>query len=140
MQNLILCLVDQKKIAFDLAGIERVERVVDVTPMPQKQPFMMGVINFHGQIVSVVSLRSLLGVASRELCLSDLFLIYSNGKKSLALWVDSIADLTSCSEEKLLPAQDVLPTQPEFIRHVMIYENEIVPIYDLSKIIASEYE
>lgn len=136
----MICLVDQKKIAFDLAGIERVERAVEVTSMPQKQPFMMGVINFHGKIVSVVSLRSLLGFPFREIRLSDLFLIYSNDKKSLALWVDSIADLTSCTEEKLLPAQEVLPAQPEFIRHVMIYENEIIPIYDLSKIIESEYE
>ncbi len=75
MQNLILCLVGQKKIAFDLAGIERVERAVELTTMPQKNPFMVGVINFHGKIVSVVSLRYLLGISHRELFLSDLFLI-----------------------------------------------------------------
>jgi purine-binding chemotaxis protein CheW len=58
-QYLIFSLLEQE-CALKAEHIQGVERLVDVTPLPNVAPWIRGVINLRGSIASVVDLRSFL--------------------------------------------------------------------------------
>ncbi|HWQ65393.1 MAG TPA: chemotaxis protein CheW [Methanospirillum sp.] len=49
---------------------------------------IIGTINFHGQMIPVCSVRSLLGHSDRAPALSDNLIIVQSGRACLAFWVD----------------------------------------------------
>jgi purine-binding chemotaxis protein CheW len=145
MRNLILCKLDHQKFAFDLSEVEKVIRAVEITPLPHAQSFFMGVINIHGKIVSVVNLREKLGLPLRPMAITDLFLICTYGKRSIAILINSITGMISCSEDSLFLPQEVLPEQSvysnlDLVKFILRYENEIILVYDLEKFISNEKE
>ena len=55
--QLLLLRLDDRRYALPLDRAERLIHAVDVTPLPNAPPVVRGVINVHGQLVPVVSLR-----------------------------------------------------------------------------------
>jgi len=50
--------LDDQRFAVPLPASVRVERAVAITPLPKAPDIVMGIINFHGQIIPVVNIRS----------------------------------------------------------------------------------
>jgi purine-binding chemotaxis protein CheW len=60
-QHLIFSLADQK-FAVKAEQVQGVERLTELTPLPNVVPWVRGVMNLRGSIVSVVDLRMFLGL------------------------------------------------------------------------------
>src|SRR5207302_3644360 len=60
-QYLVFSLLE-RECAIIAEHIQGVERLIDVTPVPNIAPWIRGVINLRGSIASVVDLRSFLGM------------------------------------------------------------------------------
>ena len=64
-----------QQLALPLAAVERIVRVVDVTPVPDAPPVVLGVINVQGRVVPVLDLRVWFGPPAPELDLNDKLII-----------------------------------------------------------------
>lgn len=140
MPNFILCNLDDHQFAIEISEVDKVIRAVEVSPLPDMDPCFMGVINMHGKVLGVINLREKLHFPPRELVPSDLFLIYTCNKKSIAVVIDGITGMFSCPDESLLSPQEVLPRQTvdssvELVKYVLRHEQAIIFVYDFQKLI-----
>lgn len=91
-QYLIFSLLECE-IALKAEHIDGVERLADVTPVPNVASWISGVINLRGSIASVVDLRAFLGMERLPFNPRTRLLSVSNNEMVICLVVDSVSEM-----------------------------------------------
>jgi purine-binding chemotaxis protein CheW len=58
--HLVVFTLDDMQCALSLSKVERIERAVEISPLPMAPEIVLGIINIKGKIVPVVDLRKVL--------------------------------------------------------------------------------
>ncbi|MDD1693529.1 MAG: chemotaxis protein CheW, partial [Methanoregula sp.] len=95
-----------------------------------------GTINHHGNQITVISMRTLFGVAALHPRLSDMLIIARAGGRDVALWVDTISGVQD------LPLSFEIPMvagsgQPEMPVGIRLTSEGLRIIYDLSSLLSA---
>src|SRR5712675_257312 len=69
--QLVVFALDAQHYALPLTGVQRVVRMVEVTPLPKAPEIVLGVIDVKGHIIPVMSIRNRFGLPEPETNLSD---------------------------------------------------------------------
>ncbi|OPY38653.1 MAG: purine-binding chemotaxis protein [Methanoregula sp. PtaU1.Bin051] len=88
MTSLLSFSIDGIQCAVPLADVERVVRMVQLTPLHNAGPGQAGTINLHGRTVIVYSMRHFFQCETRPPKLTDVLIIGKSGVDCVALWVD----------------------------------------------------
>lgn len=88
--RLVVFTLDERRFGLPLSIVERIVHVVEITPVPQAPPVVLGVINLQGQILPVFHLRERLGLPPREMQISDQLIIARSQIRTVALLADSV--------------------------------------------------
>lgn len=91
--------------AVPVGAIREIDRVAEITPVPNLPSFIPGVINLRGDVTCVLDLRSYIGLAPSEDHESGWLLVVSGTetRRSLALLVDDMSSLVRISAAKVKP-------------------------------------
>jgi purine-binding chemotaxis protein CheW len=73
--------------------VQGVERVSDITPVPNTVPWVLGVLNLHGAIVSVVDLRSFFGMPPQSITPRTRLLVLTKRDMSIGMVVDGVTEM-----------------------------------------------
>ena len=128
--QLVVFRLDDQRYALHLAVVERVVRMVDITPLPKAPEIVLGVVNVQGRILPVVHLRRRFRFAERAIHLSDHLIIARTSKRTVALVVDEVSSVVSCSAQEVRTVQTILPAV-EYVQGVLRLEDGMVLIHDL---------
>ena len=96
-QYLVFTLLD-REFAFKAEQIQGVERLVDVTPVPNVAPWVRGVINLRGSIASVVDLRAFLDMEQLPYNPRTRLLSVQFNEMVICLVVDGVSDMVQIPE------------------------------------------
>lgn len=80
-----------EKYAIEASFVQHVFTLTDLTPVPGTPPYIMGVVNHRGTILSVVNLKVLFGLKESGLTEMNKVLIISNGSMEFGIVADSIS-------------------------------------------------
>jgi purine-binding chemotaxis protein CheW len=108
-QHLVVFSVGEGQFALPLAAVERIVRMVEITPLPKAAEGVLGVINVQGQIVPVIDLRTRFQLATRPLNLSDHLILARTARRTVALVVDVVSGVLECSPGAMTTGSDILP-------------------------------
>ncbi len=136
---LVVFRVDDEKWAVPVSEIERVVRAVEIAPCPDAPAAVLGSINVHGDVLAVFDLRLRIGKVSREITLSDCFLIAHAGQRRIALVADEIIGVLEPDDSSSISSKALLPETSPFDR-VCKRVGEIVIIYDLERLLSEGEE
>lgn len=89
MEQLLVFSVGDIRCGIPLAATSRVIRMVKPLRNKNDRPWEAGVINLHGTIIPVLSMRSLFGFDGSTLRLTDMLIIAHTNSGDVALWVDA---------------------------------------------------
>jgi purine-binding chemotaxis protein CheW len=125
----------QERYAFPSSRVRGVFRLTEITPLPGLPPFVLGVINVRGRILSVMDIRRLLEFGDTGLTNLNQAIILQGGDMELAVLADEVTGVYTVDADE---GQRTLPTlsarQREYLRGVT--ENRVV-ILDADKLLAS---
>jgi hypothetical protein len=71
LNQLVAFILGEQQYALALTTVQRVVRMVEVTLLPKAPEIVLGVIDFQGNIVPVMSMRKRFGPPEPETILSD---------------------------------------------------------------------
>ena len=137
--HLVVFALGDQGYALRLDTVERVHRVVEITPLPKAPEVVLGVVDVHGTVVPAVDLRRRFRLPPRELELSDRLIIARTSQRRLALVVDSVSGLTDVPEDRITGAAS-LPPGTGYLEGVAILDDGLVIIHDLDQLIAFQEE
>jgi purine-binding chemotaxis protein CheW len=130
--SLLVFGVEGQRYALRLSAVERVVRMVEITPLPQAPSIVVGVIDPAGEIVPVVSLRRRMGAPERPVRLSDQLIAARAAGRRLTLAVDGVEGVIEPPPAAVAAATDLYAGLGEFEGAVRL-EDGLLLIHDLHK-------
>lgn len=135
--NLVVFFVEEQRYALPLANIVCMVSATEVTKLPNAPLGILGIINFHGEIIPVLNLRQRLNLPEREVNPTHHFLIALTAKRKVALFIDAPEGLLEI-EQSLLVDADHFSSDIEQIQGAIKLDDGLVLIYNLEKFLSPE--
>jgi purine-binding chemotaxis protein CheW len=139
VQQVVVFTLDDQRYAVSSAVVERVVRMVEITPLPQAPEIVLGVINAQGWIIPVLDVRKRFRLPVRELELSTQMLIARTSNRRVALVVDSVADVVTLSAQNVVAAEMIL-AHLDYLSGVVKCPDGLILIHDLERFLSLEEE
>ena len=133
--QLVVFTLDDRRYGLRLAAVERIVRMVDITPLPHAPEIVSGVVNVQGRVVPVVNVRRRFRLPEREAALSDQLIIARTIRRSVALVADSVTGVLEYPEEETVPADAIVPGL-EYVAGVVKLSDGMVLIHDLDRFLS----
>ena len=123
-----------EEYAIPLLRVREVIAVPEVTPIPQTPNYFQGVINLRGQVITVVDLRTKLGIKPLD-GPEKAVVICDVGTVSLGLVVDSINSVITPTAEEVSERPDLKGQKAmEYITAVFRHDKMMVLLLDITKL------
>ena len=135
----IVFILDDQRYALHLSAVDRVVRMVHVTPLSSAPDIVLGIVNIQGRIVPVINVRQRFKLPKREITLNDRLIFAQTKRRPVALVVDAVTGILECSEESQLSAESILP-ELKYLEGIIKFKDGLILIQDLDKFLSLEEE
>jgi purine-binding chemotaxis protein CheW len=136
---LLVFALDEQPYAFHLSAVERVMRAVAITPLPHAPESIRGVVNVHGCLMPVVDLRTRFCFPSRDIELSDRFIIARTARRSVIVVADTVIGVVEYDQQKVILTRDLLPGAAS-IEGVVKLSDGMVFVHNLDSVLSWDDE
>ena len=137
--QLVVFTLDAQHYALPLTRVQRVVRMVEVTPLPQAPEIVLGVIDLQGTILPVMSMRKRFGLSEPETSLSDQLIVADTATRSVALVVTSVAGVVERRAEEVTETEMIVPGA-QYVEGMTRLEDGILFIHDLDRFLSKKEE
>jgi chemotaxis signal transduction protein len=124
--------------AISVHEVQEVVPLPELTPLADAPPFVGGIFNLRGKVVTAVDLRRRMGLARRPWDRKTAVLVTPFQEKLFGLIVDRALSLIQISRDEMEPAPDFssfLGTlQRQFIAGVGKWEGRLIPILNPERV------
>ena len=139
LNQLVAFTLDGQRYALRLPVVQRIVRMVEVTPLPKAPEIVLGLINLQGKIIPVLNIRKRFGLRERETSLSDQLIIAHTARRSVALAVDSVTGVVERLTGEITEAGKIVPGA-EYVEGVAKLEDGLMFIHDLDRFLSLDEE
>jgi purine-binding chemotaxis protein CheW len=101
----IVFLLGDIECALPAATVQGVERLGDVTPVPNTVPWVLGIVHLRGSIISVVDLRGYFDLPPQPLNARSRLLVVAKREMTIGLVVDAVTEMRALDSEHVEQAQ-----------------------------------
>lgn len=136
-RQLLVVRLGEQLIALHLAAVERVVRMVEITPLPKAPEIVSGVVNVQGRIIPVVDIRRRFRLPEREFALGDQLIVAHTSARAVALAVDAVSGVIEYPEEEIIAAGTIVP-RTEYIEGFVRLKDGLTLIHDLDSFLSLE--
>lgn len=134
--QIVIFSLDEQRYGIPLGVVERVVRMVEITPLPAAPDFIHGVINVQGRILPVLDLRRRFGLPERPVELSDQLIIIRCTTRSFALMTDTACEVREFMEQMQTGASEILPDL-QFLAGVAKLPDGLILLQDPEMLLSS---
>ena len=108
-----------EKYGIETRYIREVTPLNDLTPLPGSPPFVMGIVNVRGQVLSVIDIRILFDLPPQGVGEQDRVIVLQHGGMELGILGHTIHGVIQIHEHELLAALPTLPgIRADFLKGV----------------------
>ena len=101
--------LDDEIYAVDIARIGEILRIPPITPVPRAPDRIMGIVGVRGRVLTVLDLRSRLGLSRPEASRhARILMLPWSEKESVGLYVDGVLQVFRLSESDIEAAAEAL--------------------------------
>lgn len=124
---------------MDILKVQEINKILDLTAVPQAPEYVRGILNLRGQIVTVIDLGIKLGLSRIEIGPETRNIIVNSQNEYIGLLVDRIGDVERTSEEKIeAPPANIGGVKAMFFEGVYKKENSLIGILNVEKVLKEE--
>jgi purine-binding chemotaxis protein CheW len=139
LNQLVAFILGEQQYALPLTTVQRVVRMVEVTPLPKAPEIVLGVIDFQGTIIPVMSMRKRFGLSEPETSLSDQLVVADTATRSVALVVNSVTGVLERTAEQVTEAEKIVP-RAQYVEGITRLEGGILFIHNLEHFLSVKEE
>ncbi len=140
LERYIVFSLGRARYAVPIGAVIEVGSVPPVTPVPHLPPWVLGVINLRGEILSVVDLALFLGAAAEGPAMGRLLVVRGAGPEPYTgLVVDQVAGLASFAASRVVRAAALLDDPASiYLTGVVEQGGEVVAVLDVARLLAAD--
>lgn len=125
----------EEHFAIPLLQVRELISVPETTEVPFSPKYFVGIMNLRGQVISIIDLRTKMGIKNTEELTEEAVIIVEYGNISLGVIVDEICKVLAVDESKI---QEIPSIEAKSnVGHNQVYKNgdNLVQLMDLDSIL-----
>ncbi len=131
--------VGEALCGMDILKIQEINKLMEMTSVPQAPDYVMGILNLRGQIVTIIDLGKRLGLSSITIDDFSRNIIVNSQNEHVGLLVSKIGDVITADWDKVeSPPANIGGIQGVFFKGVFKTENHLIGILDAEKVLVEE--
>jgi purine-binding chemotaxis protein CheW len=137
--QLVTFRLQDEEFGIDIKRVHEINRIIDVTKIPNAPSYIEGIINLRGKIIPVVSLRSKLGFDQAEYDKMTRIMVVEIESKVLGFIVDSVSEVLRIEDPKIeAPPSITGANDAGYIKGVINLADRILILLDLDTLFGEE--
>ena len=136
IEQVVVFLLNKQRFAIPLKMVRQIIRAVEVTPVPNAPHTICGVINYHGEVISVYNFHQRIGIPETVTKPDHRFIITTMSEFIVALRVDDIVGIELLNDDNLVNSETIQNGLD--IYGVMKIVDGLVIVYNLETFFNSE--
>ena len=128
--------LDEEDFGIDIHQIQEINRMTDITRVPNAPDYVKGVMNLRGKTVPVMDLRSRLDLKQKEYDDDTRIIVVTINKEIIGFIVDFVTEVIRIPYDKTEPPPDFIKSiDTDFIKAVGKVNNNLIILLSLEKIL-----
>ena len=128
-----------EEFGVDITRVQEINRMMDITKIPNAPEFIEGVVNLRGKIVPVVDLRKKLGFPEKEHDKSTRIMVVEVKGMVLGFIVDSVSEVLRIPESTIEPPPSLVGgVESDYLNGVGKLDDRLLLLINLEKVIKSD--
>jgi purine-binding chemotaxis protein CheW len=128
--------IENEEFAVDILNIQGINRMVEITKVPNAPDFVEGIINLRGKVIPLICLRKRLGMPERDYDKATRFIVVEINSRVIGFIVDSVSEvlrISSSITEQTPPM--VSSVDSRFITGIAKLDDRLLILLDLEKVL-----
>jgi len=131
--------VGEALCGMNILQIQEINKIMQLTPVPQAPEYVMGVLNLRGKIVTILDLAKKLGLGDTAIDENSRNIIVNTHDGSAGVLVSRISDVVTAETSSMeKPPTNMSGIQGNFFAGVFKTETTLIGVLDLDKVMGLE--
>jgi len=128
--------VGNEEFGVDILKVQEINRMVEITRVPQAPHYVEGVINLRGKVIPIVDLRKRFNLEFKEPDKDTRIVVVDIDGNITGMIVDSVSEVLRLRASMIEPPPDIVTgINSECVKGVAKLEDRLLIFLDLSKVI-----
>ncbi|WP_444998005.1 chemotaxis protein CheW [Aliikangiella sp. IMCC44359] len=124
---------------INVMQVQEVLRFTDIAPVPGAPPYVLGIINLRGNVVTVIDTCQRFGLQPIELTDNTRIVIIETNQQVIGILVDAVAEVVYLRQSEIESTPNVGNDESaKFIQGVSHRGEELLILVDLNKLLGEE--
>jgi purine-binding chemotaxis protein CheW len=138
-QQLVIFELAEESFGLNIADVESIVKMQDITIVPHAPDFVQGVTNLRGTVLPVIDLRKRFGLPEVAFTPDTRIVVVDINGVKVGIIVDAVAEVLRVSDEEIEPPSPFVTTAASaFITGIAKIDSRLIILVDLVKILAVE--
>lgn len=136
MLQLVSFNIGEEEFGLGIQSIQEINRMVEITRVPNSPEFVTGVINLRGKVIPIVDLRKRFGFPPKESDRNTRIIVVELGDMVVGFTVDAVSEVLRIPKSITEPPPPIVAgIGSEYITAVAKLENRLLILLDLERIL-----
>jgi len=128
--------IGDEEFGVDILKVHEINRMVDVTRVPNMPEYIDGVINLRGKVIPIIDLRRRFGMERKEKDKNTRIVVVELSGKVLGFVVDAVSEVLRIPKSVTEPPPPIIAgIEAEYITAIGKLENRLLILLDLDKVL-----
>lgn len=136
--QMIIFQVNNVECALPADAVQGVERITELTFVPNTAPWVLGVVQVWGTIISVVDLRTFFGQPPQPLSGRNRLLVVTMNEMTIGFVVDVVTEMRPTGTTTAMDDPNIPPWIQPYAEGVLRLEDRAIVLLDPDRLLFSE--
>lgn len=138
-EQLVVFDLGGESYGVDIAAVNTIIRMQEITRIPRSAEFVEGVINLRGSIIPVIDLRKRFGLEVSQATKASRIVVVEAVGQMIGMIVDAVAETLRLPSDAIEPPSPVVASiDSEYLRGVGKQDNRLVILLDIEKVLTAK--
>lgn len=131
--------LEDETYGINVMQVQEVLPMTDIAPVPGSPPFVMGIINLRGNVVTVIDTRMRFGLSTCEPEDNSRIVVIESGDQIAGMLVDSVAEVIEVRASEVDTAPGVGNEESaRYIYGVVSRDEQLLILIDINRMLTRE--
>lgn len=126
--------IGNEEYGIDILKVQEINRIVDITPVPNSPHYIEGVMNLRGKVIPVINLRRMFGLGDKQWDNTSRIIVVDVGVV-LGMIVDSVSEVLRVSSNIIDPPPSMTTSiSSEHVKGIGKLNDRLLILLDIDKL------
>ena len=138
-KQLVIFELGVEHFGIDIASVEGINKMLDITKIPQAPSYMLGITNLRGSVLPVLDLQKRFGMKAEEHTNETRIVVANMDGVKVGMVVSAVSEVLTIEESVIEPPPPMVSNiNSEFIIGVAKIDKRLVILLDLTKVLTAD--